>query len=67
MLPYIGPEFVATLMRSRSVAEKPRGDEAIAHTVPNKHERGVLPEGTLRVTLLKLFIVTFQLATRWLM
>ena len=66
LLPYIGPEFVEMLVRRRSVAEVSSSNEALEQSAPHKSEAPQAPSGTLRVTLLYVFIATVQPVTRWM-
>ena len=67
MLPYIGPEFVEMLRKPESVAETSSSDEPHMQIVRYTREAPEVLYGTLQLGLLKLFIITFQLATRWLL
>jgi len=67
LLPYIGPEFAQMLARHRPITEASSSDEAVAQGHPDKTKASEVPYGPLRVALVKLFIVTFQVAVRWLL
>lgn len=67
MLPYIGPEFVEMLRKPGSVAETSSGDEPLVEIVRDTRKAPEVLYGRLQLFLLKLFIITFQLATRWLL
>ena len=67
MLSYIGPEFVEMLRKPGSVAETSSNDEPLVQIVPDNRKAPEVLYGRLQLALLKLFIITFQLATRWLL
>ena len=67
MLPYIGPEFVEMIRKPGSVAEISSNDEPVVQVVPDTRKAPEVVYGRLQLALLKLFIITFQLANCWLL